>query len=158
MELFREYGHIDSEGKFKIYNLDQFYLRAKNFKSTNIEVVVLKRHGTFSHQQRKYYFSVVVPEVVRAIEHTNGETYSRHEVDTFLRGEFLYTEVYSEESDQMERVNRRLSNAETDVSTVEFKKFIEDIVQWAARDLQHAIPMPNEIFDEGHSDESQPEK
>jgi hypothetical protein len=146
MELFREYGYIDKDGKLNVYNRDQFTDRIARFKNHSVEIIMVRRQETLSHQQRKYYFSVVVPEVQNAIKESNGENYTKDEVDTFLRETFLFTEVRDEDTDTFKRVKRRLSNQETDVTTKEFAEFINNVVQWVAENLDYQIPFPNEIF------------
>lgn len=145
MELFREYGVVNSAGEFKIYNREQFELRLKAIAPASVEVIIQKRSGTFSHQMRKYYFSVIVPEVQRALTYL-GYDITKENTDRFLRHLFLYTETYNPESDTWSREPRRLSTAETDVTVEEFRAYCENIVRWAIMEIDWAIPYPNEVF------------
>lgn len=151
MELFREFGHVDENGDLKIYNRDQFLERVKVFAGQNVELVLLKRTGTVSHQQIKYYFAVIVPEVQKCF-HWLGDRLGigkdRSTVDHWLRVNFLYLEEYHPETDSWSSRYRRLNAVETDVSIREFAQFIDDVVIWFARELKWSLPYPNELFNE----------
>ena len=154
MELFREYGAVDSLGNLKIYNKEQFLERLKAVAPVNIEVVIRRRSGSFSNQSRKYYFSVIVPEVQRALTYL-GYDITKENTDRFLRHLFLYTETYNPDDDTWGREPRRLSAAETDVTATEFRDYCEKIVRWAVMELDWAIPFPNEVFREKDFTQSQ---
>jgi hypothetical protein len=98
-----------------------------------------------SHQQRKYYFSVIVPEVQRALYHA-GIQKTREETDDMLRDLFLSHQEYDEDTDTWTKTRRRMSLAETDISAREFNQFVNFVVQWAIEILDWALPYPNEIF------------
>ena len=145
MELYREFGHIDSQGNLKLYNVDQFKARAKQLPGTSIEIVINKRTGHMSHQQRKYYFSVIVPEMVKAFKFY-GQHMTNEQADDFLREQFLDHQEYNEEDDRWITHRRRMSLAETDISIREFNEFVQFVVTWAVQNMDWALPYPNEIF------------
>lgn len=145
MELYREYGHIDQEGNLKLYNVDQLRARAKQLPGTSIEIVILKRTGDMSHQQRKYYFSVIVPEMVKAFKF-HGSHMTNEDVDDFLRAKFLDHLHYDDDDDTWKKERRRMSLAETDITTREFNEFVQFVITWAVQNMDWALPYPNEIF------------
>lgn len=153
-ELFREFGVINKKGVLKIYNREQFVDRLKQLKATNVEIIVTERRGTFSEQQRRYYFSVIVKEIQNGLNY-HGIEMTLEEVDKYLRDKFLCREEYNEETDSWERPERRFSKHITTVTKEEFNKFVDKVVRWAIIDLDWAVPYPNEIFHSKDFTESQ---
>jgi hypothetical protein len=140
-----EFGKITDNGTMFIYNRPQFVKRISTFKNQNIEITITKRGGSFTHQQRKYYFSVIVPELQKAFYY-HGNQLSKSEVDYLLRERMLFKETYDPELDEWKREGHRLNNQESEVTFDMFKKFMEDCVIFAAVELDWAVPYPNEML------------
>ena len=143
--LASEFGTIDPQGKLNIYNRDHFLKRVARYPATNIEFMVIKREGGFTHPMRTYYFTVLVPEMQKAFEYT-GVHMSRGEVDYWLREQFLYNEEYDPETDEWIKTPCRLNNEDSDVGFSRFKTYLETIIQFAATDMDWSIAYPNEIL------------
>lgn len=143
--LVSEGGTIGSDGKLKIFNKDLFLHRISTFPSQNVEIQIIKREGSFTHQQRKYYFSVIVPEIQKALLYY-GNNYSKSETDHFLRERFLSFEDFSEETGRFIKKPHRLSDSDSTVGFSQFQRFLEFCIMFAAQELNWAVPYPNEQF------------
>jgi hypothetical protein len=94
-------------------------------------------HGKFTSNrtspQNRYYWGVVISILC---EHTGFTNEEMHEV---LKYKFLRRESITKDEKHFER---SASTAELD--TIEFIKYISDIVVWASSELSLQIPEPNE--------------
>lgn len=143
--IYSEMGFIDSEGKLHVYNRELMHQRVSQYAKTNVVVTIEKYEKSISHQQRKYYFSIVLRELQNAYW-TFGIDKSKEELDHQMRMMFLYREEYNPESDTWTREPRRLSDNESTVSFAEFTVFLEKIIWYAAAHLEWSIPYPNEVM------------
>lgn len=143
---FTAYGHVNSEGEFKLYDAEHFWKRiATSFSATNIEIVIREGHNEFSDGMRGYYYGIIVPEVQKAFE-ASGVIKSKKEIDYDLRDLFLYTETWNEEKGEFEKEYHTLRKDETKVDGKMMKGYCEKCIIWCITNLDWAIPYPNEVF------------
>ena len=65
-EEFTAYGHVDSEGKIRIYHLDILQnALEQRFSRKSIIITYAERTYQFSDGMRNYYFGVLLPEMQR---------------------------------------------------------------------------------------------
>jgi hypothetical protein len=83
-----------------------------------------------SNDQYGYYYGVVLPIISDEVGH------SVEELDVILKNKFLYEYVKIGE----ELIKKPRSK--TAVTTLEFSKYIEEVVRWAATVLSVIIPDP----------------
>lgn len=141
---FKVFGVVEKDGTFRVYNKGVFLEKVKRFAGRYVELEMTERSNSISNPLRSYYFAVVVKEW-RNLFHYLGDPRTVRDTDEFLRGMFLFKEEYNEESDTYSRELHRLSSAESEVTQIEFKFFIEQCIQFAA-EFDWPIPYPNEII------------
>lgn len=104
-------------------------------------LITIEGHKNRSTQQNKYYHGCVLPLVkdgLRDIGYAEiKENEDAHEVLKYL---FLKRSIPNEGTGEA----IELLGSTTNLSTVEFNLFIDQIIQWAAEYLGIQIPLPNE--------------
>ena len=85
--------------------------------------------------QNRYYWGVVISILS---EHTGFKSEEMHEV---LKYKFLRRESITKNEKHFERLASTI-----ELNTIEFIKYISDIVIWASSELSLQIPEPNEII------------
>ena len=121
------------KGRLVFNNPDGFekYLYRLNDKS--VDVVVRLPRKERSSNQNKYYFGVVVSLLS---EHTG---YTPEEVHEFLKLKFLSKIIVLAGKDE------RIPRSSTELSTLEWEKWMTEIREWAAQELSLSIPLPREV-------------
>lgn len=111
-----------------------------------------------------YYWSVVVPYVAMGLLEAWGEEKDSWETHEFLKDKFLSTPVINRKTGELKGKTVASSAA---LDTLEFYKYVESVIDFAARDLLVQIPAPiskyfrekikeheesNGIAQQGHAD------
>ena len=143
--LASENGTIDDRGKLKVYNKQHFFDRVGTYRETNIEILIVERSSGFTDQMRKYYFTVVVPEIRNAYR-AFGHEKTLKEVDAELRDMALFYEFWDDDKKIWVRIPHRLSNDESEVTYSQFKDYLEWCIRYAAQTLEWSIAFPNEVL------------
>lgn len=143
---FTAFGHVNSEGILSVYEQKGFKDAIKNqFSSSSVEVVIRDRNYKFSDAQRAYYYAVVVTEIKQAYM-VAGYLKSLKDIDSELKGMFLFYEDLDSETGEFEKVLHSLGNLNTQVSRSMMMDYCERCVIWCVTNLNWAIPFPSEIF------------
>ena len=100
----------------------------------DVEITIKKPYNQRSKNQNAYYHAVVVEILAEELGHRRKE--EMHEI---LRGKFL--------GRTMEIAGQIIHYAPStsDLSTVDFEKYLAEIREWASEDLGIWIPLPNEV-------------
>jgi len=122
-------GNIE-DGKLKLVQQDLFRKYLYSLRG-EVEVIVRKWKKRRSDNQNKYYWGVVIPILCETLGYSNDEI---HEA---LKWKFLRNK---------EREKLPTVKSTTGLSTIEFKNYIDEIVQWSAQE-DIIIPDPNQIDD-----------
>lgn len=105
----------------------------------DITITIEKTKRKRSNPQNQFYWGVVVVLITNYIVDA-GNVWTREDTHLCLRGMFLKTAVLVNESGEcIERIR-----STTELSTIEWEEYIEQIRAWAASSLGAIIPMPNE--------------
>jgi hypothetical protein len=107
------------------------YLYSLNDK--DVEFIVRLPRKDRSSQENKYYWSVPVTLIS---EHTG---YTPDEVHEFLKLKFLSKIIVMVGKDE------RIPRSSTELSTLEWEKWMTEIREWAAQELSLSIPLPKEV-------------
>ena len=117
------------------------------FEGKNIEVVFKRKRKRRSDNQNRYYWGVVIPEIVRAMIDLGNEALQQGNTE---HGELVHEYLKhnlldnGEEIMGIEGVIIKLPPSTTKCTTVDFMDFVERVRMWAADNLGVAIPSPNE--------------
>lgn len=123
------------DGKLFIERRDLFedYLRTIEGESGEVEVMVQKRTKKRSSRQNRYYNGVVLKILGKELG------YDRDEMHEVVRRMFL--------TDTSRRFPTVRST--TKLNTAQMEEYLATIRQWASKDLNIYIPLPNEVhFDD----------
>ncbi len=121
------------KGKLEFKYLDQFTNYLKSLEGKSVDVVVRLPRKDRSNQENRYYFGVVVNLIS---EHTG---YTPDETHEFLKLKFLSKIIVMAGKDE------RIPRSSTELSTLEWEKWMTEIREWAAQELSLVIPEPNQI-------------
>lgn len=106
--------------------------------------VTITKGSIRTDQQRKYYFSTVVPMCKVGLRDIGeGGIKTNSDAHEYLKKEFLTVKTIDDATGEL--VIRIRSTK--DLSTVEFIEYVEEIYQWAAEFLSVVIPSPNTQVD-----------
>ena len=133
------YGEISESGKLKIYKRKDFENELHLFAGKKVVISIEKKTKKRSINQNAYYFGVVVP-LFRSGLLDIGYKVSLEETHTFLKAKFLVKEIVNENTGEI----LTSVKSTTELTTVQFMEFIEDIQQFGAEFLGIQIPSPNE--------------
>ena len=111
-----------------------------SFGDVPYQLTVERKIKKRSNLQSAYYWGCCIPAVMDGLI-DNG--YPKSELNTevihlMLREKFLRAELVSEHGEVISRIK-----STTELSTVDFMMFIEDIQRWSAEVLNIYIPDPN---------------
>jgi hypothetical protein len=108
---------------------DRFATLLRSMEGQRVEVTVRKYHRRRTDQQNRYYFGVVIPILA---DHTG---YTSDEMHDALKAKFLGVQ---------EKGLLHIKSSAL-LSRLEFKEYVDKIIQWAARDLTIYIPPPENV-------------
>jgi hypothetical protein len=92
-------------------------------------------------KQNEYYHGVVIPLVTSGLLDVGYEL-SKSETHRFLKGKFLKVEIIDESTWSY----KTAEGSTKELTTIEFKKFIDEIQRWSIVYLSTYIPDPREEF------------
>ena len=121
--------------KFRSDRLEVAYVRIADFvhgKDDWFTVEIVKSKQVRSLPQNKYYWGVVVKIVSQHTGYTSEETHQE------LARMFL----------SYENSGKLFVRSTTKLNTMEFEKYAESCREWAKKEMDVYIPLPNEITEE----------
>ena len=129
-----------TNGLLKITNRKNFDEHLKSFEGKEVQLILDRKKKQRGTQQNRYYWGVVVKIVKSGLKETGFNEYRSDEsVSDLLKFRFLKVKEVSEYGEELERVK-----STTELTTIEFEEYLEEIRQWAAEFLNVQIPLPNE--------------
>ena len=128
-------------GKVNIAQKSLFNNIIKSYEGKDIRLKVAKWYKPRSLPQNKYYFGVLIPQVIDALVNNGIE---RHELSTeivhdLLKMKFLKKDFVSNDGEVIEYVV-----GTSKLTTEEFNIYIDDIIRWCADTLSYVAYLPNE--------------
>lgn len=120
-------GSIEN-GELKLYSQEVYNKYLLSLRG-EVELVVRKWKKRRSNEQNRYYWGVIIPILCESLGYFNEEM---HEA---LKWKFLRN---------FGREKLPTVKSTSSLSTVEFKNYIERIVQWSA-EQNIVIPDPNQV-------------
>lgn len=106
------------------------------------QIVIKKKQKPRSNGQNRYYWGIALPLVLRGLKNAGFDVYSKEDAHDVVKLKFLKTEI---QNDSGEFIHTFKSTK--NMSTQEFKEFIDIIQYWASEYLNEYIPAPNESQD-----------
>jgi len=136
-------GPCDETGKIQLPKYARKEIAAA-FTGMNVEVQVKRKRKTRSTAQNDYYWGVIVPRVLYALNDINGTTMQSSNkehselIHAFLKAKFLPPVVMSDATGQA----MELPPSTKRLTTVEMMNYIDDVRAWALEFLDIDIPEP----------------
>lgn len=124
------YGRVE-KGKFIADDVRQFRKAFYAFEGKEIYVTVNKKVNSRSSQQNRYYWGVVINMLAEFTGYTPDEMHDALKM--------LFLKIPGERG-----LPDRLKST-TELTTVEFENYMEQIRNWAAVELAYYVPLPNEV-------------
>ena len=126
-------------GSLKIHNRSDFLKDLECFNDKNIILTIEPKKKIRSIEQNAYYWGVVVPMIRQGLIDV-GYKVSKEQTHDLLRAKFAIDELVNEDTGEIIKTIASTTN----MTTTDFMKYIESIIQWAAEYLSIQIPEPNE--------------
>lgn len=128
------FARVSDDGLLTGFARQRFAKELKHlFKGQSVEIVVRRKRKHRSSNQNRYYWLVV--EMLS--DHTG---FTKDEIHAILKRKFLLVEKVSERSGVIYEYVRSTTN----LSTVEYEVYLDDVRRFAAQDFGIEIPLPNE--------------
>lgn len=118
------------DGVLKVFNADTFRIHLRSFGEQKFDIIARKKRKERSNPQNRYYHGVVLEILSLETGHTKDELH-----DAFKR---MFIRSYNDKGIDF-------IPSTTELSTVEFNEYFEEIRRFAARELKTVIPDPGEI-------------
>ena len=114
----------------------------QSFEGKDIVITIEKKKKRRSNPQNAYYWSVVLPMMQTGFYNNLGEHVGIQEAHEFLKGRFLFREVVNQELGEV----IKLSKSTTELSTIEWETYMDQIRSFSTEFLGINIPLPNETL------------
>lgn len=116
----------------------------KQLKDGQYQLTIEAVPNNISHQQRKYFFGVVVKELILGFAE-KGIAVTFDECRTLLEDLFIYREQYNPVLDTTLKARISFSHSPKGITKNEFDKIVTAIQHHAITEWGINIPSPNEI-------------
>jgi len=124
------YGNVE-DGVLKIENLARYLVWIAHLDGKQVEIVVRKWRQQRSINQNRYYWGVVVAALA---DHCG---YTPEEMHEALKEKFLGHE-------EVDKFGLKKIKSSATLTTEDFNSYVNQVVIWAAQDLQCYIGDPNQ--------------
>lgn len=135
-------GFIDEHGRLKITNDAHLKASIACYPNTPIIGKISPFRNRITHNQRKYFFGVIV-NALYAFFNSTGNEVTKADVYDFLKERFLFREKMCPISHRFIRVYISLSDKEGSMTREEFTEKKEAIQRWGAETLRLDLPDPD---------------
>ena len=112
----------------------------QNFEGKEIELIVRRKTNHRSNQQNAYYFGVVIPMTIQAIENEWGEVWDIDKTHSLYKSMFLYEEKVNPETSEVIKVpisSTENTTTKQEVFHTQCRNFLKE---W----FNIEVPLPNE--------------
>jgi hypothetical protein len=129
-------------GQLVVYRREDMRRHLASMGDVPIKVTIEKRYSRRSSRQNSYYWGVVVSVIhERLVEF--GWDVTQEETHEFLKDRFNRREYISPDTGEVFSVIKETKG----MDTVEFNRYIDDIIRFSAETLDVQVPYPNEQLD-----------
>ena len=114
----------------------------KSLEGKDIIITIEKKRKKRSNPQNAYYWGIVLPMMQTGFYNNLGEHVGIQEAHEFLKGRFLFREVVNQELGEV----IKLSKSTTELSTIEWETYMDQIRAFSTEFLGINIPLPNDTL------------
>jgi hypothetical protein len=112
----------------------------QSFEGNEIEIIVKRKTNHRSNQQNAYYFGVVIPITIQAVENEWGETWDIEKAHNLYKSLFLYEEKVNPETSEVIKVPTSSTENTTTKQEVFHTQCRDFLKEW----FNVEVPLPNE--------------
>ena len=112
----------------------------QSFEGKEIEIIVKQKTNLRSNQQNAYYFGVVIPITIQAIENEWGESWDIEKTHNLFKSLFLYEEKVNSETSEVIKV----PSSSTENTTTKQEVFHTQCRNFLKEWFNVEVPLPNE--------------
>ena len=112
----------------------------QSFEGKEIELIVKRKTNQRSNQQNAYYFGVVIPITIQAIENEWGESWDIEKAHNLYKSLFLYEEKVNPETSEIIKV----PSSSTENTTTKQEVFHTQCRNFLKEWFNVEVPLPNE--------------
>jgi len=112
----------------------------QNFEGKEIELIVKRKTNYRSNQQNAYYFGVIIPITIQAIQNEWGESWDIDKTHNLFKSLFLYEEKVNPETNKIIKIPTSSTENTTEKQEAFHLKCREFLKEWFNVD----VPLPNE--------------
>ena len=112
----------------------------QSFEGKEIEIQMCIRDSHRSNQQNAYYFGVVIPMTIQAVENEWGETWDIEKAHNLYKSLFLYEEKVNPETSEVIKVPTSSTENTTTKQEVFHTQCRDFLKEW----FNVEVPLPNE--------------
>lgn len=142
MDEIKTPAFIDENGKLQLQHRDSFASTIACFPNTAGTLIFEPHRNRISHNQRKYFFGVIV-DLLEGFFTASGTECTKQDVLDMLKDRFLFREKLCPITHKYIRVPISMSAAEGGMDMKEFSEKKEAIQKWGAEVLHLEIPDPD---------------
>lgn len=142
MEEIKTTFYITNDGKLRLNNEAAFKAAVTCFPGAAGTLTLEPHRNRISHNQRKYFFGVVV-EILQVFFEGTGVQCTKQDVLDLLKDRYLFREKLCPITGRFMKVPISLSDSDGAMTHQEFQKAYESIVQWGVETLNVDIPPPD---------------
>jgi hypothetical protein len=115
----------------------------QSLEGKDIVITIEKKKRKRSNPQNNFYWGIVLPMMQTGFYNNLGEHVGIQEAHEFLKGRFLFREVVNQELGEV----IKLSKSTTELSTIEWEEYMDQIRAFGLEFLGITIPYPDsQIF------------
>jgi hypothetical protein len=114
----------------------------QSLEGKDIIITIEKKRKKRSNPQNAYYWGIVLPMMQTGFYNNLGEHVGIQEAHEFLKGRFLFREVVNQELGEV----IKLSKSTTELSTIEWETYMDQIRAFSTEFLGIQIPLPNDTL------------
>lgn len=104
-------------------------------------ILKLDRYNKRSNQENKFFHAVLVPEFRKALNDVGyNEVRTDKQAKDIIKAMFLKTSIVNEKTGEYIETVRNTS----DLSKIEMANLFDEVIRFAAENLNYQIPYPNE--------------
>lgn len=127
------------EGKMKIIFRKRFEQELKNLRDGEY-ILLLKRKGKRTDQQRKYYFGVMVIMITAELKRL-GNNVDEETVHEWLKVKFNPVYIHNEAGEVIDTIG----GSTTDLNKEQMSELIDRVIVWVQDNLNLSIPSPTTV-------------
>lgn len=138
-----QYDCYIKNGVLFIKNREIFNEEIKNLSNDKEYTIIIRtKRKPRSNGQNRYYWGIAIPLVLRGLREAGFDIHNKEDAHDIIKFKFLKVNIENESGEFIESFK-----STKEMSTKEFKDFIDALQIWASEYLNVYIPSPNEQLD-----------